>query len=58
MKTTEQLSLEAQTVIDKVRALRAYTLRTGWRTTRSQNDLIQGLADPNDLASVLLALQE
>ena len=55
---TQELSPIAREVIEKVKAMRAYTTRTGWRTTRSQNDLIQALKDPNDLASVLLALNE
>jgi len=55
---TPTVTPEAQTVLDKVKALREYTQRTGWKTTKSQNDLIQAIPDPNDLATVLLALQE
>ena len=45
-----------QEVLDKVKALREYTQRTGFRTTRSQNDLIQSL-DGEELAEAVLALK-
>jgi len=45
-----------QDVLDKVKALREYTKATGYRTTRSQNDLIQSL-DGEELAEVVLALK-
>ena len=57
MERANVLSPEAQAVVDKVRALREYTEATGFRTTRSQNDLIQGLTDSNDFASAVLALR-
>jgi len=47
-----------QAVIDKVRAVREYTQRTGFRTTQSQNSLTQAIRNPDDLASVVLALKE
>lgn len=53
---TTQMSDRAQDVLTKVKALREYTQLTGFRTTRSQNDLIQGL-DGEDLAAVILALK-
>lgn len=56
--TTQELSPTAREVVEKIKAMRDYTQRTGFRTTRSQNDLIQAITDPNDLASVLLALKE
>ncbi len=49
------LSFEAKQILTKVRVLRDYTKATGFRTTKSQNDLIQTL-DGDDLASVLLIL--
>ena len=53
---TTTLTATVQAVLDKVRALRKYTQQTGFRTTRSQNELIQAIDNPDDLASVLLAL--
>jgi hypothetical protein len=55
--TTKTPSPAAQEVIDRVRALREYTKTTGFRTTRTQNDLIQAINDPNDFATVVLALK-
>jgi hypothetical protein len=54
---TRTMSARANDVLDKVRALREYTQMTGFRTTKSQNDLIQSL-DGNDLATVVLALKQ
>jgi hypothetical protein len=51
------MTAEAQAVLDKVKALREYTQRTGFRTTRSQNELIQAITNPDDLANVILALK-
>jgi hypothetical protein len=51
------LTPEAQAIVTKVKALREYTQTTGFRTTRSQNELIQSIADPSDLALVILALK-
>jgi len=53
-----KISDRANEVVQKVKALRSYTERTGFRTTRSQNDLIQSLSDPDDLAGALLLLNE
>jgi hypothetical protein len=47
----------ATEVLNKVKALREYTTLTGFKTTRSQNDLIQSL-DGDDLAVVVLALKK
>jgi hypothetical protein len=54
--TIPQLTAEQQQVFDHVKALRAYTVETGFKTTRSQNDLLQTL-DGIDLAAVLVALK-
>jgi hypothetical protein len=54
---TKTPSPAAQEVIDKVRALREYTKTTGFRTTRTQNALIQAINNPDDLATVILALK-
>jgi hypothetical protein len=51
------LSLDAKAVVEKIRVLRKYTRETGFKTTRSQNDLLQTL-DGNDLANALLVLNE
>jgi hypothetical protein len=55
MTTRVELTPAQQQVIDQVRALRAYTTTTGFKTTRSQNDLLQAL-NGTDLATVLVAL--
>jgi hypothetical protein len=47
----------AQEVIERVRALREYTIATGFKTTRSQNELIQSL-DGAELAEAVLALKQ
>ena len=52
----KEMSHQAQSVFDRVKALREYTQRTGFKTTRSQNDLVQSL-DGEDLAEVVLALK-
>jgi hypothetical protein len=52
------LSDHASQIVSKVKALRAYTERTGFKTTRSQNELIQSLENPNDLAGALLLLND
>jgi hypothetical protein len=54
--TRNTLPPELQIIIDKIRCLRDYTDRTGFRTTRSERDLLAQLA-ADDLAVVLLALQ-
>jgi len=43
-------------VIQKILALRAYTAKTGFHTTRAEKTLLARLA-PDDLAAVLFALQ-
>lgn len=42
-------------VVQKVKALRKYSAETTYKTTKSQNDLLQSL-DGNDLALALLLL--
>lgn len=54
---TSNLTPAAQAVVDKVKALREYTQLTGFRTTRSQNEIIQAITNPDDLAGVVLALK-
>jgi len=49
------MSPKAQHALDLILALRQYTQDTGFRTTRSQNDLLAGL-EAADLADVLLNL--
>jgi len=53
--TNTNLSPTTQKVVDQIRALREYTARTGFRTTRSQNEVLQTL-EGVDLADALLAL--
>ncbi len=43
-------------IIAKIRVLRAYTVRTGFRTTKSQNEILARL-NADDLATVLLVLE-
>jgi hypothetical protein len=47
---------ELTEIIDRIRALRAHTKRTGFRTTRSENEILSRLS-ADDLATVLLALE-
>ena len=54
MKTI--ISPTAQKVVDQIKALREYTHRTGFKTTHSQNDILQTL-NGTDLADALLALK-
>jgi len=42
--------------IEKIRALRNYTERSGFRTTRSEKELLARLG-PDELADVLMALE-
>jgi hypothetical protein len=51
-----QLTQTQRKVFDQIVALREYTRSTGFKTTRSRNDLLQTL-DGADLANVLLALK-
>lgn len=51
-----RLSAELQETIHKIRALRAYTVASGFRTTRSQKDLLAKLGS-EDLAAAIFALQ-
>jgi hypothetical protein len=44
-------------LIHKIKVLRAYTRRTGFKTSRSENELLAPL-NGNDLAEVLAALEE
>ena len=43
-------------IVAKIQALKAYTARTGFKTTRSQNEILQAL-NGDDLATVLVALE-
>jgi hypothetical protein len=54
--TGNALSHELQAIVDKVRALRGYTTRTGFRTTRSEKEILARLGS-EDLAAVLLELE-
>ena len=42
--------------IEKIRVLRNYTERSGFRTTRSEKELLARLG-PDELAEVLIALE-
>jgi hypothetical protein len=55
--TLKGLSETAIDVVKRVRVLRRYTDSTGFKTTRSQNDLIQSL-DGKDLADALFLLEQ
>lgn len=55
--TTTTMTPRTIEVLNKVKALREYTTLTGFKTTKSQNDLIQSL-DGDDLATVVLALKQ
>jgi len=50
------VSPELQAVIDQVSVLRGYTARTGFRTTRSEKEILARLG-ADELAAVLLALE-
>ena len=54
---TRTLTQQQQQIVDKVKALREYTEKTGFRTTKTQNDLIQSLRG-DDFATVILALKQ
>lgn len=51
------LTPELQTIVDKVSALRALTKSSGFRTEKSQRDLLMPLS-PEQLAAVAQALYE
>jgi hypothetical protein len=53
---TVTLTEPQQAVVNKVRALRAYTERTGMRTTRAERAILQAL-EVDDLATVILSLE-
>jgi hypothetical protein len=55
MTTLTTLTTEQQAVVDKIQALRRMTATTGFKTTRSVNDLLERL-NPDDLAAVASAL--
>jgi hypothetical protein len=46
-----------KSAVEKIQALRKLTNETGFRTTRSQNELLASLS-ANDLAVVALALRK
>ena len=51
-----RLCPELQALVDKIRALRGYTARTGFRTTRSEKEILSRLG-ADDLAAVLMELE-
>jgi hypothetical protein len=53
--TESQLTPSQQEVVDKIRALRKMTATSGFKTTRSVNDLLERL-NADDLAAVAAAL--
>ena len=55
--TLKGLSATAIDVVKRVRVLRRYTDSTGFKTTRSQNELIQSL-DGKDLVDALFLLEK
>jgi hypothetical protein len=55
--TTTQLTQRQADVIEKIRALQEHTRLTGFRTTRSVNELKAGLA-AEDLAVVCAVLNK
>jgi len=56
MKSPTAVAPELQGTVSRIRALRAYTDRTGFRTTRSEKEILARLG-PDDLAAVLLELE-
>jgi len=58
MTTTTNLSPHAQSVLDRVLALREASHRTLVVTARSQNKLLQLLRDDSDLSEVCLRLSQ
>lgn len=58
MPDTKRLELTAfqRKIFNQVSALRKYTALTGFKTTRSQNEILARLG-ADDLAAVLIALQ-
>jgi hypothetical protein len=48
---------DIEAVVKKVRALRQYSAQSSFKTTKSQNDLLQSL-DGDDLATALMLLSE
>jgi hypothetical protein len=53
--TESQLTPSQQEVVDKILALRKMTATSGFKTTRSVNDLLERL-NADDLAAVAAAL--
>jgi hypothetical protein len=54
--TTPTLTAEQRAeVVQKIRVLRAYTEQSGFRTTRSEKELLSRLS-PDDLSAVLCEL--
>jgi hypothetical protein len=54
---TQTLTPKLQDIVDKVAALRSLTKTSGFRTEKSQKELLMPLS-PNDLALVAEALYE
>lgn len=57
MTMTTTLTPKLQIIVDKVAALRSLTKTSGFRTEKSQKELLMPLS-PNDLALVAEALYE
>lgn len=55
MTETERLTSFQADIVSKIRSMRDYTLATGFRTHKSQNELL-GTLGSTDLAAVLQAL--
>jgi hypothetical protein len=55
--TESQLTPSQQEVVDKILALRKMTATSGFKTTRSVNDLLERL-NADDLAAVAAALYD
>ena len=56
-KGTEALTPHQQKIVEQIRALRKMTRETGFRTTRTINDLL-GQLDANDLGAVAVELEQ
>ena len=56
MNATRSKADTIQETIARIRTMREYTRRSGFKTTRSQNELLSRLK-ADDLADVLLALE-
>lgn len=55
--TTKTLSPKLAAVVEKIRDLQALTVKTGFRTTRSQGEIL-GRLNADELAEVSAALRD